>query len=74
MDRREFLKTVTQTAAVAAASSFFPSPAGAVPDRLRLVAVDVAMRSGPSSVCICSLWTMPVVLDEMGNPVRRTLS
>ena len=39
MDRREFLKTVGQTAAVAAASSLFPSPAGAVQDRLSLVAV-----------------------------------
>lgn len=39
MDRREFLKTVGQTAAVAAASSLFPQPAGAMPDRLSLVAV-----------------------------------
>ena len=39
MDRREFLKTVGQTAAVAAASSLFPSPAEAVPSRLSLVAV-----------------------------------
>ncbi len=39
MDRREFLKTVGQTAAVAAASSLFPAAAGAVPDRLSLVAV-----------------------------------
>lgn len=39
MDRREFLKTVTQTAAVAAASSLIPRAAGAVPDRLSLVAV-----------------------------------
>jgi poly-gamma-glutamate synthesis protein (capsule biosynthesis protein) len=39
MDRREFLKTVGQTAAVAAASSLFPQPAGAVPERLSLVAV-----------------------------------
>jgi poly-gamma-glutamate capsule biosynthesis protein CapA/YwtB (metallophosphatase superfamily) len=39
MDRREFLKTVGQTAAVAAASGLFPKPAGAIPDRLSLVAV-----------------------------------
>lgn len=39
MDRREFLKTVTQTAAVAAASSLIPRAAGAIPDRLSLVAV-----------------------------------
>lgn len=39
MDRREFLKTVGQTAAVAAASSLFPQPAGAMQDRLSLVAV-----------------------------------
>jgi poly-gamma-glutamate synthesis protein (capsule biosynthesis protein) len=39
MDRREFLKTVTQTAAVAAASSLMPRAAGAVQDRLSLVAV-----------------------------------
>lgn len=39
MDRREFLKTVGQTAAVAAASGLFPQTAGAVPNRLSLVAV-----------------------------------
>jgi hypothetical protein len=39
MDRRTFLKTMTQTAAVAAAARFLPQPAQAMPNRLSLVAV-----------------------------------
>ena len=37
-------------------------------------AADLPSRIGPSSVNICSLWTMPVEFDEIGMPASRTSS
>ena len=46
----------------------------AIFDLQAAAAVDLPSRIAPSSVNICSLWTMPVEFDEIGRPASRTLS